>query len=149
MIHSEGTTIKNLTLVCIDHRVSGENRQPVASHWKTCMQIYHVREGIYIYEHVLILTLKKGIYFKFICVYFLHATVLLAVKYSAELNKYVLLVRVICDKYRFRGQTNFSRRKVGSRNLPRLSTGIFRAWLYMLRFIATFLTNLAYNSLTT
>ena len=45
MIHSEGTTITNLILVCIDHRVPGENRQPVASHWKTCMQIYHVREG--------------------------------------------------------------------------------------------------------
>jgi hypothetical protein len=28
----------------------------------------------------------------------LHATVLLAVKYSAELNKYILLVRVICIK---------------------------------------------------
>jgi hypothetical protein len=28
----------------------------------------------------------------------LHATVLLAVKYSAELNKYILLVRVICEK---------------------------------------------------
>ena len=35
----------------------------------------------------------------------LHATVLLAVKYSAELNKYILLVRVICEKYRFRGQS--------------------------------------------
>jgi len=37
----------------------------------------------------------------------LHATVLLAVKYSAELNKYALLVRVICEKYGFRGQGNF------------------------------------------
>jgi len=35
----------------------------------------------------------------------LHATVLLAVKYSAEVNKYILLVRVICEKYRFRGQS--------------------------------------------
>ena len=35
--------------------------------------------------------------------------VLLAVKYSAELNKYVLLVRVFCKKYRFRGQTNFGK----------------------------------------
>ena len=34
----------------------------------------------------------------------LHATVLLTVKYSAELNKYILLVMVICEKYRFRGQ---------------------------------------------
>jgi hypothetical protein len=51
----------------------------------------------------------------------LHATVLLAVKYSAELNKYILLVRVICEKYRFRGQSNG-----GSGNLPLLSTGIFR-----------------------
>ena len=50
----------------------------------------------------------------------LHTTVLLAVKYSAELNKYrgvtlaylltlsvtvshLVLVRVICEKYRFRG----------------------------------------------
>jgi len=40
----------------------------------------------------------------------LHATVLLAVKYSAELNKYILLVRVICEKYRFRGQSNVPRR---------------------------------------
>ena len=30
--------------------------------------------------------------------------VLLIVKYSAELNKYIRLVRVICEKYRFRGQ---------------------------------------------
>jgi hypothetical protein len=37
----------------------------------------------------------------------LHATVLMAVKYSAELNKYILLVRVICEKYRFRGQDKF------------------------------------------
>jgi len=35
-------------------------------------------------------------------------------KYSAELNKYVLLVRVICEKYRFRGQVNIPRRKGGS-----------------------------------
>jgi hypothetical protein len=40
----------------------------------------------------------------------LHATVLLAVKYLAELNKYILLVRVICEKYRFRGQSNVPRR---------------------------------------
>jgi hypothetical protein len=40
----------------------------------------------------------------------LHATVLLAVKYSVELNKYILLVRVICEKYRFRGQSNVPRR---------------------------------------
>ena len=40
----------------------------------------------------------------------LHDTVLLVVKYSAELNKCVLLVRVICEKYRFRGQANFPRR---------------------------------------
>jgi hypothetical protein len=32
----------------------------------------------------------------------LHATVLLAVKYSAELNKYIMLVRAICEKYRFK-----------------------------------------------
>jgi hypothetical protein len=51
---------------------------------------------------------------------FLHATVLLAVKYSAELNKYILLVRVICEKYRFREQSNFA-----SRNWSLLSTGIF------------------------
>ena len=31
----------------------------------------------------------------------MHATVLLAVKYLAELNKYILLARVICEKYRF------------------------------------------------
>ena len=37
----------------------------------------------------------------------LHATVLLTVEYSAELNKYILLVRVICKKYRFRGQEKF------------------------------------------
>jgi hypothetical protein len=37
----------------------------------------------------------------------LHATVLLAVKYSAELNKYIVLVRVICEKYWFRGQEKF------------------------------------------
>ena len=53
----------------------------------------------------------------------LHATVLLAVKYSAELNKYILLVRVICEKYRFQGQSNVPRR---SRYLPLVSTGIFR-----------------------
>jgi hypothetical protein len=56
----------------------------------------------------------------------LHATVLLAVKYSAELNKYILLVRVICEKYRFREQSNFPRRYGGSENWPLLSTGIFR-----------------------
>jgi hypothetical protein len=40
----------------------------------------------------------------------LHATVLLAVKYSAELNKYILtIVKVICEKYRFRGQSNVPR----------------------------------------
>ena len=39
----------------------------------------------------------------------LHATVLLAVKYSEELNKYILLVRVICEKYWFREQSNFPR----------------------------------------
>ena len=39
----------------------------------------------------------------------LHATVLLAVKYSAELNKYILLMRVICGKYRFLGQSNVPR----------------------------------------
>jgi hypothetical protein len=33
--------------------------------------------------------------------YCLHATVLLAVKYLAELTKYVLLVRAICEKYCF------------------------------------------------
>ena len=37
----------------------------------------------------------------------LHATVLLTVKYSAKLNKYILLVRVICEKYWFRGQEKF------------------------------------------
>ena len=37
----------------------------------------------------------------------LHATVIMAVKYSVELNKYILLVRVICKKYRFRGQEKF------------------------------------------
>ena len=37
----------------------------------------------------------------------LHAIVLLAVKYLAELNKYVLLVSVICEKYWFRGHTTF------------------------------------------
>ena len=42
-----------------------------------------------------------------------HATVLLTVEHLAELNKYVLLVRVICEKYG------------GSRNLPVLETGIF------------------------
>jgi len=56
----------------------------------------------------------------------LHATVLLAVKYSAELNKYILLVRVICEKYRFRGQSNFPQGIGGLRNLPLLLTGIFR-----------------------
>jgi hypothetical protein len=55
----------------------------------------------------------------------LHATVLLAVKYSAELNKYILLVRVFCEKYRFRGQLNVPRHKSGSGYLPLLSTGIF------------------------
>ena len=34
----------------------------------------------------------------------LHATVLLAVKFSAELNNYIMLMRDICEKYRFRGQ---------------------------------------------
>ena len=34
----------------------------------------------------------------------LHANILLAVKYSAELNKYVLLVRVIWEKYRLKEQ---------------------------------------------
>ena len=45
----------------------------------------------------------------------LHATVLLIVKYSAELNKYILLVRVICEKYRFRGEEKFpsSLRRLG------------------------------------
>ena len=37
----------------------------------------------------------------------LHATVLRTVKYSAELNKYILFVRV-CKKYRFRGQEKFA-----------------------------------------
>jgi hypothetical protein len=37
----------------------------------------------------------------------LHATALLAVKYSAELSTYILSVRVICEKYRFREQSNF------------------------------------------
>jgi hypothetical protein len=36
----------------------------------------------------------------------LHATVLLAIKYSVELNKFILLMRVICEKYRFRGPAN-------------------------------------------
>jgi hypothetical protein len=40
----------------------------------------------------------------------LHATVLLAVKYTAELNKYILLVRVICEKYQLRGETNIPSR---------------------------------------
>ena len=53
----------------------------------------------------------------------LHATVLLAVKYSAELNKYTLLVRVICEKYRFQTQSNVPCR-LGY--LPLLSTSIFR-----------------------
>ena len=53
----------------------------------------------------------------------LHATVLLFVKYSVELNKYILLVRVICEKYRFRGQSYVPRR---SGCLPLLSTDIFR-----------------------
>ena len=39
----------------------------------------------------------------------LHVTVLLTVKYSAELNKYILLVRVVCEK-----NTGFGDRK----NLP-------------------------------
>ena len=53
----------------------------------------------------------------------LHATLLLAVKYSAELNKYILLVRVICEKYRFQEESNVPRR---SGYLTLLSTGIFR-----------------------
>ena len=40
----------------------------------------------------------------------LHDTVLLAVKYSAELNKCVLLVSVICEKYQLRGHAYFPRR---------------------------------------
>ena len=48
----------------------------------------------------------------------LQATVLLTIKYSAELNKYILLVRVICEKYRFREQEKFP--------APLLSTGLFR-----------------------
>jgi hypothetical protein len=36
----------------------------------------------------------------------LNLLVLLAAKYSAELNKYILLVWVICEKYRFRGRSN-------------------------------------------
>ena len=50
-----------------------------------------------------------------------HAIVLLTVKYSVELNKYILLVRVICEKYRFQGQEKFR----GSGNLPLLSTVFF------------------------
>ena len=55
----------------------------------------------------------------------LHATVLPAVKYLEELNKYILLVRVICEKYRFRGHANFPPRSGHSGNLSLLSTGIF------------------------
>ena len=48
----------------------------------------------------------------------LHATVLLAIKYLAELNKYILLVRVIWEKYRLRGEAN----------LPVLKTSIFHEY---------------------
>ena len=65
----------------------------------------------------------------------LHATVLLAVKYSAELNKYILLVRVICEKYRFRGQSNVPRRWSGSGYLSLLSTGIFRKYSSLTGYI--------------
>ena len=84
----------------------------------------------------------------------LHATVLLAVKYSAELNKYILLVRVICETYRFRGQSNVPRR------LKRL--GIFasplnryvsqitltnRIYLYKI-YMMSLLNNLHYDIIT-
>ena len=39
----------------------------------------------------------------------LHATDLLAVRYSDELNKCVLLVKVICENYRWRGHAYFPR----------------------------------------
>ena len=68
---------------------------------------------------------------------YLHATVLLAVKYAAELNKYILIVRVICEKYRFRGQSNvplggeghltdLDVPRGGEGHLTVLETGIFR-----------------------
>jgi hypothetical protein len=47
----------------------------------------------------------------------LHATVLLAVKYSAELNKYILLVKVICGKYR---GTLFSKKCINSGTNPKI-----------------------------
>ena len=47
----------------------------------------------------------------------LHATVLLSVKYSAELNKYILLVRVICEKYRLRGEASLPRCLGGEGNV--------------------------------
>jgi hypothetical protein len=55
----------------------------------------------------------------------LHATVLLAVKYSAELNKYILLVRVICEKYRLRGEANIQSRFSGEGHLTVLDHLIF------------------------
>jgi hypothetical protein len=55
----------------------------------------------------------------------LHATVLLAVKYSAEINKYILLVRVICEKYRLRGEVNIPSRFSGEGHLTVLTNRIY------------------------
>jgi len=42
------------------------------------------------------------------------------------LYKYILLVRVICEKYRLRGEANIQSRFSGEGHLTVLETGIFR-----------------------
>ena len=56
----------------------------------------------------------------------LHATVLLACKYSAELNKYVLLVRVICENTGFENR-KYSRTAEATRESCLFSQPVFFA----------------------
>ena len=44
----------------------------------------------------------------------------------AILYKYSLVVRVICEKYRMRGEANFTSRLSDEGSFPVLETGIFR-----------------------
>ena len=46
--------------------------------------------------------------------------------FTIILYKYILLVRVICEKYRLRGEANIPSRFSGEGHLTVLETGIFR-----------------------
>ena len=82
---------------------------------------------------------KKGYISNLFALIFLYATVLLDVKYPAELNKYILLARVICEKYRFREQ-GISLAPAVDRNIWRSSQPVFFSQITLANRIYLYIT---------